>query len=174
MVHAPGKGSEAEVRFLHLPKFGTLAKRGEMKPKIDVFTAVHNSADDHVGSSMRGEFGEAVVRMAYVQNGWRVSSAPANYPYDLVIERHGVTRRVQVKTVRRSRAVNFKTTDEFDTAAIVAGDGSIYVIPRSAMRFTSAGADSTRSKFSLTRAIREAYRIGTFSPIKFEDHVVVS
>jgi hypothetical protein len=140
----------------------------------DVFAQIHNSDDEHVGANMRGEFGEAVVRTAYIQNGWRVSSAPANYPYDLVIERHGITRRVQVKTVWRSSVVNFKTTDDFDTAVIVSGDGSIYAIPRGIMKFKSAGSDRTRSKFSMTREIKSTYKIGTFSPIVFEDHVVVA
>lgn len=179
----PPVGSEHEVAHIFNGGVGVLWNDSpgwplfadQVEPATpDAFAAIHNADDGQVGANMRGEYGESIVRMTYIQNGWRVSSSPANYPYDLVIERHGITRRVQVKTVWRSSVVNFKTTDDFDTAVIVSGNGSIYAIPRGEMRFTSAGADSSRSKFKLTKALKSRFKIGTFSPIAFEDHVIVA
>lgn len=136
--------------------------------KLDIFSSTHNADHQKIGSNMRGELGESIVRLLFIQNGWRVSAAEANYPYDFVVERHDQIRRVQVKTVRRSSVVNFKASDDFDTAAIVSGDGSIYIMPRSAMRFKSAGRDKSRLKFQLTRYMREAFKVGTFVPIEME------
>lgn len=141
-------------------------KLGASSLKPDIFSSTHNAEHDRIGSNMRGELGEAIVKLMFIQNGWRVSDARANYPYDFVIERHDQTRRVQVKTVRRSNVANFKASDDFDTAAIVMGDGSIYVIPRNVMSFKSAGRDKARLKFHITRYMREAYRVGEYTPIK--------
>lgn len=137
--------------------------------KRDIFSSTHNAEHRKIGSNMRGELGETIVKLAFIQRGWRVSHTAANYPYDLVVERHGQILRVQVKTVRRSKVVNFKASDDFDTAAIVTGDGSIYILPRSAMKFRSAGRDSKRLKFSLTQALREVYKLGEHTPIKMVD-----
>lgn len=131
-----------------------------------IFETIHNADHANIGANMRGEFGEAIAKLLYIQNGWRVSDAAGNYPYDFVIERHDEIRRVQVKTVVDSDSVNFKTSDEFDTAVIVAGDGAIYIMPRAAMHFTSAGLDASRSKFRLTAAHKSAYRAALFTPIE--------
>lgn len=135
--------------------------------KRDIFSSTHNAEHRKIGSNMRGELGETIVKLAFIQRGYRVLSASANYPYDLVVERHDEIRRVQVKTVRRSTIVNFKASDDFDTAAIVTGDGSIYVIPRRDMKFKSGGRDRSRLKFNLTKYMREVYKIGEYTPIGF-------
>ena len=132
----------------------------------DIFADVHNSENPLIGSNMRGEYGETIVRLMFIQKGWRVSAASSNYPYDFIVDRHDDIRRVQVKTVHRSDVANFKASDDFDTAAIVLGDGSIYVMPRSAMHFTSGGRDPKRLKFRLTAEHKAIYRVAKFRPIE--------
>lgn len=136
--------------------------------KQDIFSSTHNAEHRKIGSNMRGELGESIVKLMFIQNGWRVSDASSNYPYDFVVERHDQIRRVQVKTVRSSNVVNFKASDDFDTAAIVTGDGSIYLMPRNAMKFKSAGKDKSRLKFHLTKYMREIFKVGTHTPIMME------
>ena len=134
----------------------------------DIFDDIHNSGDGKIGANMRGEFGESAIKMVFVQLGFRVSDAANNYPYDFVVERHNRMYRAQAKTTRNGSMVNFKASDHFDLAAILAGDGSLYVIPREALNFTSGGTDKSRLKFRLTEYHRSTFKVGTFSPAKLE------
>ena len=136
--------------------------------KLDIFDSIHNSEDEKVGANMRGEFGESAIKLVFIQLGFRVSDAANNYPYDFIVERHNKMYRVQAKTARNGITVNFKASDHFDLAAILAGDGSLYVIPREGMSFTSGGTDKSRLKFRLTKVCRSTFKVATVKPAQLE------
>lgn len=105
------------------------------------FSSVHNYDHPSSGANIRGEFGEFTIQALFVSLGYRVCPAFGYYPYDMIVERHSETFRVQVKTVISQPNVKpyprseFSHSLEFDLAAIMAGDGSIFVIPLEEMDF---------------------------------------
>jgi len=116
------------------------------------FKKIHNSEHPKLGANIRGEFGESAVSALFVQLGFRVSHVQGDwYPYDMTVERHGQTYRVQVKTSTTSLGPNsypsseFSKTGEFDLAAIMTSDGSIFIIPKHEMSFEDR-AESDRFK----------------------------
>ena len=115
------------------------------------FQKVHNSQHPRLGANIRGEYGESIVRSFFVRSGYRVLTASEHYPYDFIIERHGKMARIQVKTTMASLepgvypSSDFNKTLEFDFAAILTGDGSVYFIPKDKMKFEDR-RDSSRFK----------------------------
>jgi hypothetical protein len=117
-----------------------------MKPQpktSELFSSIHNANHETFGTNLRGEVGELIAQLFFVSHGWRISKAGGDwYPYDLSIERHGKTLRVQVKTAAGQNSAYYRTrfgmSDEFDVACIVTEAGDVYVIPRSNMKFEAA------------------------------------
>ena len=141
-----------------------------------IFDRVHNSQSLAHGSNIRGEYGESIASLFLIQHGFRISHPNgSHYPYDLIAERHGVSRRIQVKTCSIRSSVNtyrisFAQGVEFDDAIIVTDEGSIYVIPAAEMTFSSGcstGSNRNRgrvkSKFTLNTVMHHKYLRGTFS-----------
>lgn len=132
---------------------------------MNAFAAIHNNANDNI----RGEFGEAVADLFFVQNGYRVCPASGDwYPYDLLVERHNQINRIQVKTVtnrngRASYKVSFSST-EFDFAFILTGEGDLFLIPRHVLHFPAKSNKGWNVQINTEKL--SAYNVGTYRGIQ--------
>jgi len=129
------------------------------------FRNVHNSHHPNFGSNIRGEFGESILKALFVKMGYRVCDVQGDwYPYDMVVERRGEIYRVQVKTSdskscqRPYPSSEFSKSLEFDIAAIMTVDGSIYIIPERDMTYENR-RDSMRFKLYPKH---EKYKVAKF------------
>ena len=111
------------------------------------FDTINNSQSPGMGANIRGEFGEALAQMFFVRQGYRVAPSQGDwYPYDMIVERHEETFRVQVKTLDAERQrfaagkleypkVSFGKKLEFDWVFLLDRAGDIFVIPKEDITF---------------------------------------
>ena len=133
---------------------------------MTLFSSIHNPELPN----LRGEYGENLAIVFFVQHGYRVAASNGDhYPYDLIVERHGKMHRIQVKTTR-SKTGNyyrskFSVSDEFDAALIINEIGEVYLIPRTDMTFENpssrAGRGSDTRRFVLYPKYRD-FLVGEF------------
>lgn len=126
----------------------------------NLFSHVNNFDDASLGANIRGEWGETLASLFFIQNGYRVLPSGGDwYPYDLTVERYGEIRRIQVKTVQRRGAdgcydMTISDTSEFDALFVICGSGEIVLIPTSELKTRSAGASRKKMgscKFRMTQ-----------------------
>lgn len=134
---------------------------------LKIFDAVHNARHPRIGDNLRGEYGETIARLFFIQNGFRVSESGGDwYPYDLIADRHGECFRIQVKTASTERKYPrcwFSLSDDFDLAFVVANLGDCYLIPFDALSFEAPRADRGNARrFTLYPSYSE-FKVAEFS-----------
>jgi hypothetical protein len=122
-----------------------------MQSSTKTFESLHNSTHPKIGDNLRGEYGETIARLFFIQNGFRVSESGGDwYPYDLIVDRHGECFRVQVKTAARTCRSYFRSwfslSDDFDLAFVVAEPGDCYLIPFDDLRFENPRSGSKNAR----------------------------
>lgn len=136
------------------------------KSGSNLFATIHNGDHESRGANLRGEYGEALANVFFVQHGFRVSKASGDwYPYDMIAERHQESYRVQVKTTQANGSGYYRSwfsvSDEFDIACIITEMGDVYVIPRMEMTFENTPRNSKVRRFVLY-PVYSTYRVGRF------------
>lgn len=134
---------------------------------VNIFDKVHNNKNDNI----RGEYGEAVANLFFVQHGFRVSLVSGDwYPYDLVVERHGIKRTIQVKTATNKKngryfRAKFKLSYDFDDIFVLTAEGDIYVLPYEEAKFVKTGDSSELVLYPKY----DRFKIGKFNGFEFQN-----
>ena len=136
---------------------------------MTLFDTIHNGDHPQHGPNLRGEYGETLAIIFFAQHGYRVAKSNGDhYPYDLLVERHGVTNRIQVKTTRGLTGKYYRSTfsvsNEWDAALIITEAGEVFLIPRMSMTFENPSSRHGRSdtrRFVLYPKY-ESFRVGRF------------
>lgn len=100
-------------------------------------------------TKLKGNIGELIVARLLLENGWNVAFPYGeNLKYDLIAEKDGVCKRVQVKTVKPKKgvlhvncrssnnwSVHHYSSKDFETLAAVNFEtGKVYFIPSTKIR----------------------------------------